>query len=294
MGVAILFPGQGSQAVGMAQRLYEARPELRSLFEEAERVTGLPLRQLMFEGPAEALQRTSVTQPALYLHGYAVAQARQIEAQAAAGHSLGEFTALAVAGVFSFSEGLELVKVRAQGMQEACDAHPSTMAAIIGLDDSTVEALCAEAASIGIVVPANYNSPGQLVISGEIAAVEEVMTRAKAAGAKLVKKLAVNGAFHSPLMEPARQKLAEAIARIPFHKPRFPVYPNVTGTAETDPAKLKDLLIEQLTAPVRWTQTLKNMWADGIRSFSELGPGTVLAGLVRRTLPEAVVASYDS
>lgn len=293
MGTALLFPGQGSQTVGMARTLYEQYPDLHSLFEEAEKVTGLPLRQLMFEGPADALQRTSVTQPALYLHGYAVAQVRKIDAQAVAGHSLGEFTALAVAGVFSFTEGLELVKVRAQGMQDACDAHPGTMAAIIGLDDEVVEALCRDT-SEGTVIPANYNSPGQLVVSGEVAAVEALMQRAKAAGAKLAKKLAVNGAFHSPLMESARQKLAEAIERTPFQTPRVPVYPNVTGTAGRDPVRLKALLIQQLTAPVRWTQTLRNMWADGIRTFYELGPGTVLTGLVRRTLPEAAAASYDS
>lgn len=292
MSVALLFPGQGSQTVGMARTLYEQHPEVHGLFEEAEKATGLPLRQLMFEGPADALQRTSVTQPALYLHGYAVAQVRKIDAQAVAGHSLGEFTALAVAGVFSFSEGLELVKVRAQGMQEACDAHPSTMAAIIGLDDAVVEALCRETTE-GLVVPANYNSPGQLVVSGETAAVEALMQRAKAAGAKLAKKLAVNGAFHSPLMESARQKLAAAIERIPFQTPRLPVYPNVTGTAERDPARLKDLLIQQLTAPVRWTHTLRNMWADGVRTFYELGPGNVLTGLVRRTLPEATASAYD-
>ncbi|MCX8111811.1 MAG: ACP S-malonyltransferase [Bacteroidia bacterium] len=294
MGVALLFPGQGSQGVGMGRALYEAHRELRGLFEEAESILGMPLRQYMFEGPAEALQRTSVTQPALYLHGYAVAQARKIPAAAVAGHSLGEFTALAVAGVLSFADGLRLVKVRADSMQAACDAHPSTMAAIIGLEDKVVEDLCAEASSIGIVVPANYNSPGQLVISGELAAVEAVMERAKAAGAKLVKKLAVNGAFHSPLMESARHNLAEAIESLSFQKPQIPVYPNVTATAETDPAKLKSLLIQQLTAPVRWTQTLQGMWADGIRTFYELGPGNVLAGLTRRTLPEAVVASYDS
>ncbi|MCS7298288.1 MAG: ACP S-malonyltransferase [Bacteroidia bacterium] len=293
MSIALLFPGQGSQAVGMGRALYERHPEIRPLFEEAESVIGLPLRQLMFEGPPEALQRTAITQPALYLHGFAVAQVRQIQAQAAAGHSLGEFTALAVAGVFSFSEGLYLVKVRAQAMQEACDKHPGTMAAIIGLEEATVAALCSEVTE-GIVVPANYNSPGQIVISGETAAVDSVIEKAKAAGAKLVKKLAVNGAFHSPLMESARHKLAEAIQPLSFHPPRFPVYPNVTGCAESDPSRLKALLIEQLTAPVRWTQTLQHLWEDGIRTFYELGPGTVLNGLVRRTLSEAITASYDS
>ncbi|GIV25328.1 MAG: malonyl CoA-acyl carrier protein transacylase [Bacteroidia bacterium] len=293
MGVALLFPGQGSQAPGMGKALYESRPDLRPLFEEAEAVTGLPLRELLFSGSAQDLQRTSVTQPALYVHGYAVAQARGITPQAVAGHSLGEFTALAVAGVFSFSEGLALVHVRAQAMQEACDARPSTMAAIIGLPDDTVEALCREVTE-GLVVPANYNSPGQLVVSGETAAVEALMQKAKAAGARLVKKLAVNGAFHSPLMESARQKLAAAIEKTPFRAPACPVYPNVTGRPETDPDKLKTLLIQQLTAPVRWTQTLLAMWEAGIRTFYELGPGNVLCGLVRRTLPEATALAYDA
>lgn len=292
MNIALLFPGQGSQTVGMGKALYEAHPQVHRLFTVAEEVTGLPLRELMFEGPAEALQRTSVTQPALYLHGYAVAQVQGFAPAAAAGHSLGEFTALAVAGVFSFEEGLHLVQVRAQAMQEACDARPSTMAAIIGLSDEAVEKLCQEV-SEGIVVPANYNSPGQVVVSGETAAVEAVMAQAKTAGARLVKKLAVNGAFHSPLMEPTRQKLAEAIQKASFRAPRCPVYPNVTAQAEQDPEKLRELLIQQLTAPVRWTQTLQAMWADGLRTFYELGPGNVLTGLVKRTLPEAQTATYD-
>lgn len=294
MGIAFLFPGQGSQTVGMAKRLYESHPALHSLFLRAEEVIGQPLRQLMFEGPAEALQRTSITQPALYLHGYAAAQTRSEKPQAVAGHSLGEFTALAVAGVFSFEEGLELVKVRAQGMQEACDARPSTMAAIIGLADEVVERLCSEAADTGVVVAANYNSPGQVVISGETAAVQAVMAKARSTGARLVKQLAVNGAFHSPLMESARQKLAAAIERTPFRTPQVPVYPNVSARREQDPARLKALLIEQLTAPVRWTQTLQAMWAEGIRTFYELGPGNVLTGLVKRTLPEAQTFNYDS
>lgn len=293
MSVALLFPGQGSQAVGMGKALYENVPAIRPLFELAEEVLGFPLREYMFSGPPEVLVRTSVTQPALYVHGYAVAQARKLVPAAVAGHSLGEFTALAVAGVFSFEEGLALVQVRASGMQAACDERPSTMAAIIGLEDSVVEALC-QSVMEGLVVPANYNSPGQLVVSGETAAVEALIQKAKAAGAKLAKKLAVNGAFHSPLMASAREKLAAHIEKTPFRMPICPIYPNVSATATTDPARLKTLLIEQLTAPVRWRQTLEAMWADGIRTFYELGPGNVLSGLVRRTLPEAAAQAFDA
>jgi len=293
MSIALLFPGQGSQAVGMGRTLYEKSASARQLFEEAEAILGLPLRQYMFEGPAEMLKRTSVTQPALYVHGYAVAMERKIEPAAVAGHSLGEFTALAVAGVFDFAEGLRLVQVRAEAMQAACDEKPSAMAAIVGLPNETVEALCQEV-SEGIVVPANYNSPGQLVVSGDIAAVEALIQKAKAAGARLAKKLEVNGAFHSPLMASAREKLAAAIANTPFRTPKYPIYPNVTAQPTTDPALLQELLTQQLTAPVRWTQTLQNMWANNIRSFYELGPGNVLTGLVKRTLPEAQALAYDA
>ncbi len=293
MSIALLFPGQGSQAVGMGRVLYEKSAHARKLFEEAEAVLGIPLRQYMFEGPPEMLKRTSITQPALYVHGYAVAVERGIEPAAVAGHSLGEFTALAVAGVFDFIEGLQLVKVRAEAMQAACDEKPSTMAAIIGLPNEVVERLCQEITE-GVVVPANYNSPGQLVVSGDTAAVEALIPRAKAAGARLAKKLEVNGAFHSPLMTSARDKLAAAIAATPFRPPRYAIYPNVTARATKDPHHLKELLTEQLTAPVRWAQTLQNMWADGIRTFYELGPGNVLVGLVKRTLSEAEATAYDT
>ncbi len=293
MSIALLFPGQGSQAVGMGRTLYEKSAQARRLFEEAEAILGIPLRQYMFEGPADMLRRTSVTQPALYVHGYAVAMERGIEPAAVAGHSLGEFTALAVAGVFDFEEGLRLVKVRAEAMQAACDEKPSTMAAIIGLPDEVVERLCQEV-SEGVVVPANYNSPGQLVVSGDTAAVEALISRAKAAGARLAKKLEVNGAFHSPLMASAREKLADAIAATPFRTPKCAVYPNVTAQATRNSAQLKELLTQQLTASVRWAQTLQNMWADGIQTFYELGPGNVLVGLVKRTLPHAEAVAYDA
>ncbi len=293
MSIALLFPGQGSQAVGMGRTLYEKSAQARRLFEEAEAILGIPLRQYMFEGPADMLRRTSVTQPALYVHGYAVAMERGIEPAAVAGHSLGEFTALAVARVFDFEEGLRLVKVRAEAMQAACDEKPSTMAAIIGLPDEVVERLCQEV-SEGVVVPANYNSPGQLVVSGDTAAVEALISRAKAAGARLAKKLEVNGAFHSPLMASAREKLAAAIAATPFRTPKCAVYPNVTAQATRDSAQLKELLTQQLTASVRWAQTLQNMWGNGIRTFYELGPGNVLVGLVKRTLPDAEAVAYDA
>ena len=293
MSIALLFPGQGSQAVGMGKALYEKSPNVQRLFEEAEAILGVPLRQYMFEGPAEMLKRTSITQPALYVHGYAVAIERRLAPQAVAGHSLGEFTALAVAGVFDFAEGLRLVKVRAEAMQAACDEKPSAMAAIIGLPNETIETLCQEVTE-GLVVPANYNSPGQLVVSGDTAAVDALIQKARAAGARLAKKLEVNGAFHSPLMASAREKLAAAIAATPFRAPKYPIYPNVTAQPTTDPALLKDLLTQQLTAPVRWTQTLENMWANGIRTFYELGPGNVLSGLVKRTLPEAQSLTYDA
>ncbi len=293
MSIALLFPGQGSQAVGMGRTLYEKSAQARRLFEEAEAILGIPLRQYMFEGPADMLRRTSITQPALYVHGYAVAMERGIEPAAVAGHSLGEFTALAVAGVFDFEEGLRLVKVRAEAMQAACDEKPSTMAAIIGLPDEVVERLCQEV-SEGVVVPANYNSPGQLVVSGDTAAVEALISRAKAAGARLAKKLEVNGAFHSPLMASAREKLAAAIAATPFRTPKCAVYPNVTAQAIRNSAQLKELLTQQLTASVRWAQTLQNMWADGIQTFYELGSGNVLVGLVKRTLPHAEAVAYDA
>ncbi len=293
MSIALLFPGQGSQAVGMGRALYEKSAQSRKLFEEAEEILGIPLRQYMFEGPPEVLKRTSITQPALYVHGYAVAVERGIEPVAVAGHSLGEFTALAVAGVFDFVEGLKLVKVRAEAMQAACDEKPSAMAAIVGLPNEVVETLCQEVTE-GLVVPANYNSPGQLVVSGDTEAVEDLILKAKAAGARLAKKLEVNGAFHSPLMASAREKLATAIAATSFRPPKYAVYPNVSAQPTKDPNHLQELLTEQLTAPVRWAQTLQNMWADGIRSFYELGPGNVLVGLVKRTLSEAEAIAYDA
>lgn len=292
MKTAYLFPGQGSQKPQMGKALYEKYPHLRELFKKADAITDFNLTEKMFTASAEELTRTSVAQPALYVHGYAVAQILSQKPDAVAGHSLGEFTALAVAGVFSYEEGLYLVQVRAQAMQKACDAAESTMAAIIGLSEETVESLCRQ--TPGIVKPANYNSPGQIVISGEVAAVEAVIQQAKTAGAKLAKRIPVNGAFHSCLMQPAQEELAVAIRKVSFRSPRFPIYMNVSAQAETDPLRIQELLIAQLTAPVRWQQSLQAMYQAQIQRFIECGPGTVLQGLVKRTLPNVEVQSIDS
>ncbi len=291
---ALLFPGQGSQYSGMGHDLFIASEVARARFAEADRLLGFSLSEIMFSGSADDLTRTSVTQPAIYVHSVILAQVLGLadRAQMAAGHSLGEFSALAVAGVFSFEDGLRLVAERAAAMQAACDAQPSTMAAIVGLEDAQVEALCAEIE--GVVVPANYNAPGQLVISGTTAAVEAAVERAKAQGARLAKLLQVNGAFHSPLMEPAQQRLAAAIARTPFAPAQFPVYQNVSACPTTDPDIIRQRLTEQLTAPVRWTQSIQQMVADGAIHFVEAGPGKVLQGLVKRIAPQAQVESISS
>lgn len=288
MSKAYVFPGQGSQAPGMGMALYDASSLARVRFAEADAILGFELSRILFAGSQEELTQTSVTQPAIYVHSFILAEVLNARADAAmvAGHSLGEFSALAAIGALSFEDGLRLVKARAEAMQRACDATPSTMAAIVGLEDDKVEELCAQVA--GIVVPANYNTVGQLVISGEIPAVEAAIEAAKAAGAKLARRLNVNGAFHSPLMEPARAELAAAIAETPIQAPAAPVYQNVTAKGETDPRAIRENLIAQLTAPVAWTQTLQQMIADGATEFVELGPGKVLAGLLKRldrTLP---------
>lgn len=291
---ALLFPGQGSQFSGMGKDLYEASEAARRRFALADDILGFALSKIMFEGSAEELTRTSVTQPAIYLHSVILAEQLEAAAQAkmAAGHSLGEFSALAVAGVFSFEDGLRLVAERAAAMQAACDLEPSAMAAVVGLDDSIVESVCAE--TEGIVVAANYNSPGQLVISGARAAVEAAVEAAKARGARMAKLLPVNGAFHSPLMLPAQERLAAAIERTAFAPARFAVYQNVNAKPTTDPETIRDLLKQQLTAPVRWTQTIQQMAADGAASMLEIGPGKVLQGLVKRIAPEVAAESRSS
>jgi [acyl-carrier-protein] S-malonyltransferase len=287
---AYLFPGQGSQTPGMGQALYDQHEGARKRFHEADTILGFGLSQLMFEGSAEDLTQTSVTQPALFVHSTALAEALGVQADAgmAAGHSLGEFSALVALGALSFADGLKLVQARADAMQRACDATPSSMAAIIGLDDSDVERICHHTA--GTVVPANYNAPGQLVISGDTAAVQQAVEQCKEAGARKAMLLKVNGAFHSPLMEPARQELETAIEATEIHAPCCPVYQNFTAQPEMDPRRIKNNLIAQLTAPVLWTQTMHKMIADGATSFTELGAGKVLQGLVKRVQRDAEVS----
>lgn len=277
---AFVFPGQGAQFVGMGKDLYENNPEARELFEKANEILGFRITDLMFEGTAEDLKQTKVTQPAVFLHSVILAKTlgEEFKPDMVAGHSLGEFSALTAAGALSFEDGLRLVSARAQAMQKACELKPSTMAAVLALPDEKVEEICASVD--GVVVCANYNCPGQLVISGEIEAIDAACEKALAAGAKRALKLAVGGAFHSPCMEPARVELAAAIEKTEIHAPICPVYQNVDAKPHTDPAEIKANLLTQLTAPVRWTQSAQNMIADGATEFVELGPGKVLQGLV--------------
>ncbi|MBR7169201.1 MAG: ACP S-malonyltransferase [Alistipes sp.] len=289
MKKAYVFPGQGAQYVGMGKDLYENNAEVRALFERANEVLGFRITDLMFAGTPEDLRQTKVTQPAVFLHSVALAKALQVTPDAVAGHSLGEFSALVVAGALSFEEGLKLVSKRAQAMQACCEAVPGMMAAVISLADAEVEQICQS--TEGVVVAANYNCPGQLVISGEKAAVEAACVRCKEAGARRALVLPVGGAFHSPLMEPAREELARAIAEAEFHTPICPIYQNVDAMPHTDPAEIKENLIAQLTAPVRWTQIVERMVADDILDFTELGPGTVLQGLIRKIHAEVAITS---
>lgn len=278
---AFLFPGQGAQHPGMAKELYESSTEARELMEKANEILGFRITDIMFDGTEDDLKATRVTQPAIFLHSAALALCGGIgKADMAAGHSLGEFSALVAAGAISFEDGLKLVAARASAMQKCCEAVPGGMAAVIGMPNEKVEEICA--GIDGTVVPANYNSDGQLVISGTVEAVAAACEALKAAGAKRALPLGVGGAFHSPLMEPARAELAKAIEATEVRAPEFPVYQNVSACAETDPARIKENLLKQLTSPVRWTQSVRAMLADGASDFLEIGPGTVLQGLVKR------------
>jgi [acyl-carrier-protein] S-malonyltransferase len=291
MKTALVFPGQGSQSPGMGKGLYERSGTAKALFDKAPGILGFDILRIMFEGTEEELKQTSVTQPAIFIHSVAVAMAGGYHADMTAGHSLGEFSALVAAGALSFEEGLNLVRIRANAMQRACDAAPSTMAAIVGIDDAAVEKVCASIDDI--VVPANYNTIGQLVISGSEAGVDLAIEKAKEAGAKIAKRLVVNGAFHSPFMQPAAEELEQGIRAANFNNARIPVYQNFTALPETDKERIKANLIAQLTGPVRWTQTVENMVKDGCSKFIECGPGKVLAGLVKRIDRNLVTENYD-
>ena len=288
---AYVFPGQGAQFTGMGKDLYENSAQAKELFEKANSILGFRITDIMFEGSAEELKETKVTQPAVFLHSVILAKTLgdSFKPEMVAGHSLGEFSALVAAGALTFEDGLKLVSQRAMAMQKACEITPSTMAAVLGLDDKVVEDVCASID--GVVVAANYNCPGQLVISGETSAVEAACEAMKAAGAKRALILPVGGAFHSPMMEPAREELAAAIEQTAFSNPVCPVYQNVPATAVTDANEIKKNLIIQLTAPVKWTQSVQNMVKDGAALFTEVGPGNVLQGLVKKIAPGVETAA---
>ena len=279
---AYVFPGQGAQFTGMGKDLYEASEEAKTLFEKANDILGFRITDVMFKGEAEELKQTKVTQPAIFLHSVILAKllGNRFQPEMVAGHSLGEISALTAAGVLAFDDSLELVSKRALAMQAACEAEPSTMAAILGLENEVVEGICEKVE--GIVVAANYNCPGQLVISGTVDAINDACELLKEAGARRALVLPVGGAFHSPLMEPARAELAKAIEATTFKTPICSIYQNVTASAVTDPNEIKENLVAQLTAPVRWTETMHQMIADGVSGFTEVGPGKVLQGLVKK------------
>lgn len=288
MAKAFVFPGQGSQFPGMCKDLYDAHAEAREMCQTADRLLGFSLTDVMFEGTADDLKQTKVTQPAVFLHSVVAQRLMTIEKpDMVAGHSLGEFSALVACGALRFEDALLLVSARAQAMQAACEANPGTMAAVLGLPDEQVDEICKKQS--GVVVAANFNCPGQIVISGEVEAVEAACVAMKEAGARRALRLPVGGAFHSPLMAPAAEDLKAAILKTDFHKPFCPIYQNVTAKAETEPEIIRENLLKQLTAPVRWTQSVQNMIADGATEFYEFGPGDVLKGLIRKINPEVQV-----
>ncbi len=290
---AYVFPGQGAQFSGMGLDLYEKYPIAQELFEEANDILGFAITDIMFEGTADQLKETKVTQPAIFLHSVILSRVLgdAFRPDMVAGHSLGEFSALVANGALKFEDGLTLVSKRAMAMQKACEKTPSTMAAVLGLDDEVVEKICASVE--GVVVPANYNCPGQLVISGEITAVEKACEKLKDAGARRALVLPVGGAFHSPVMEPAREELAAAIEATKFSEPTCPIYQNVNAKAVNRASDIQKNLIAQLTAPVRWTQSVQQMIADGASDFTEVGPGKVLQGLVKKIDPNAAASSAE-
>jgi [acyl-carrier-protein] S-malonyltransferase len=294
MKVAFVFPGQASQYVGMGKDLYEGNSLVKEIYDKAEEILCFELKKICFEGPEELLKQTKITQPAIFVHSYVVSKLLdgKLKADMTAGHSLGEYSALVYADALDFETALMIVKVRGELMQKAGEQNPGTMAAIVGLDDEKVRKICDEVKD-GIVQPANFNAIGQVVISGEVGAVKMAMEIAKREGAKMVKELVVSGAFHSPLMESAKEELKKILDEVEFRKPKIPVYFNVTAKPTLEVEEIKDLLYHQITKPVLWTQTILNMRSDGAVKFYEIGPGKVLQGLIKRTLDDVEVAGFD-